>query len=131
MGYYGPRFSPLNAMARNTITKQEIVSNIYEKVDLPEAVVRNVIQQVFDSIVGALREGKSVEIRRFGVFEYQIRKPRVGRNPKNPSVDITVPERAAVKFRAGTGLQKALRKSFLNGDSPDDDEDDNDDESDE
>jgi nucleoid DNA-binding protein len=114
-------------MPRNTLTKQEIISNIYEKVDLPEAAVRAVIQKVFDNIVNALKEGKSVEIRRFGVFEYQIRKPRVGRNPKNPSVDITVPERAAVKFRAGTVLQKALLKSFSKSNDRDDDEEDEDD----
>ena len=44
--------------------------------------------------------GMNVELRNFGVFEVQIRKSRVGRNPNKPETDVMIPRRAVVKFKA-------------------------------
>ena len=46
--------------------------------------------------------------RNFGVFKIETRKQRIGRNPKNPGVDIQIPERSVVKFRAGKELKELL-----------------------
>ena len=60
-----------------------------------------------------LVKGRNVELRNFGVFEVQIRKPRVGRNPTKPADDVVIPKRAIVKFKAGKELKAALKKLDL------------------
>ena len=52
-----------------------------------------------------------MELRNFGVFKIETRKQRIGRNPKNPGVDIQIPERSVVKFRAGKELKELLATS--------------------
>jgi len=44
------------------------------------------------------------------VFEVATRKPRVGRNPKKPDVDVPIPARATVKFKAGKEMKAVVLK---------------------
>lgn len=68
------------------------------------------VQTVLDAIADELRKGGRVELRNFGVFEVVNRKSRIGRNPNNPGVDVKIPERNVVKFRAGGSLRKDIDK---------------------
>ena len=67
--------------------------------------VLDVIQKTFDGIVEALRNGQSLEFRRFGVFDVKVRKARIGRNPHKPEQDITIPEHRVVRFRPGKEMK--------------------------
>jgi nucleoid DNA-binding protein len=69
----------------------------------------NVVQMTFDAITQTLAKNDRVELRDFGVFEAVVRKARVGRNPNNPEIDVPIPRRAVVKFKAG----KTMRESVL------------------
>lgn len=95
-------------MAEN-FTKRDIVLKIYEKTGYPQKQVRETVQLVLDSIAGALVGGRNVELRNFGVFELQLRKRRIGRNPKWPERDVEIPDRAVVKFKAGKELKSQLK----------------------
>jgi nucleoid DNA-binding protein len=44
------------------------------------------------------------------VFEVKIRKARVGRNPKLPEIDVPIPARAMVKFKAGKEMGELVLK---------------------
>lgn len=101
-------------MAAN-LTKRDIVLSIYEKTGYPQKEVREVVQLTLDSIADALAEGRNVELRNFGVFEIQVRKSRIGRNPNKPEKDVVIPTRAVIKFKAGKEL-KAEIKSLDVGD---------------
>ena len=57
---------------------------------------------------GAPGHGDTVELRNFGVFKIEIRKERIGRNPKDPGVDIRIPARKVVKFRSGKEMKNQL-----------------------
>lgn len=86
------------------LTKRDIVLNIHTKVkeeypEVSQKAIRDVVQYTLDSIASALVKGKNVELRNFGVFEIQVRKARVGRNPNRPETDVMIPERAVIKFR--------------------------------
>lgn len=94
-------------MSKN-LTKRDIVLKIYEKTDFPQKEVRETVQQTLDTIADALIEGRNVELRNFGVFEVQVRKSRIGRNPNKPETDVVIPERAVVKFKAGKELKTKL-----------------------
>jgi nucleoid DNA-binding protein len=90
------------------LTKRDIVLEIYEKADVSQKQVREIVQMTLDVVADALASGRSVELRNFGVFELQLRKARVGRNPNQPDQQVTIPPRYAVKFKAGKELKAAL-----------------------
>jgi nucleoid DNA-binding protein len=95
------------------LTKRDIVLNIYDKTGFPQKEVREVVQLTLDSIAGALAEGRNVELRNFGVFEVQVRKSRIGRNPNKPETDVIIPKRAVIKFKAGKELKADLKNLDL------------------
>lgn len=94
----------------NNLTKRDIVLDIYEKTEFPQKEVRETVQLTLDAIANALRQGRNVELRNFGVFEVQIRKSRIGRNPNKPETDVVIPTRAVIKFKAGKELKSELKK---------------------
>ena len=94
----------------DNLTKRDIVLSIYDKGEVPQKQVRQVVQQTLDAIAEALAQGRNVELRNFGVFEVQIRKSRIGRNPNKPEKDVVIPKRAVIKFKAGKELKSRLRK---------------------
>lgn len=91
------------------LTKRDIVLEIYEKTGFPQKEVRETVQLTLDAIASALSEGRNVELRNFGVFEVQIRKSRIGRNPNKPEKDVIIPTRAVIKFKAGKELKAQLK----------------------
>ncbi len=101
-------------MATN-LTKRQIVLEIYNKRNHKQNVVREIVQDTLDAIQNALANGKNIELRKFGVFEIQVRKARVGRNPNRPETDVEIPKRAVVKFKAGKELKAALKELDLIG----------------
>ena len=99
-----------------TLTKRDLVVRISAETGLKQTDVLGVVQRTLDYITEALANGDKVELRNFGVFEVKIRKARVGRNPKVPTVDVPIPERAVVKFKAGKEMRaKVIRLSPESG----------------
>ena len=94
------------------MTKRDLATRvrlaIKPDVKLHQAQVADVISHTLDAIRDALVNGNTVELRNFGVFKIEVRKERVGRNPKDPSVDIRIPERKVVKFRSGKEMKNQL-----------------------
>jgi len=93
----------------SNLTKRDLVTQISKETGIIQAEVFTVIQQTLDAITTALASGRDVELRNFGVFEVRLTKSRVGRNPKKPEEDVTIPARATVKFKAG----KIMRQRVL------------------
>ncbi len=94
-------------MSKN-LTKRDIVLDIYEGTNIPQKDVRETVQRTLNAIAQALAEGRNVELRNFGVFEVQVRKSRIGRNPNKPETDVVIPTRAVIKFKAGKELKEKL-----------------------
>lgn len=70
----------------------------------------SIVQQTLDAISDAVAEGKTIELRNFGVFEVKIRKARIGRNPNAPENDVPIPPRAVVKFKPGKEMRERVLK---------------------
>ena len=98
----------------SNLTKRDIIVQIYEKTNFPQKQVRDTVLMTLDIIRDAITHGQDVELRNFGVFEVQVRKARVGRNPNKPEIDVQIPARAVVKFKAGKELKMLLKKLDLN-----------------
>ncbi len=92
----------------NNLTKRQLVQTIYEGKDYKQDEIRVIVQETLDLIADTLASGKGVELRNFGIFELQVRKARMGRNPKIPGSSFHIPARAVVKFRAGKELKRKL-----------------------
>ena len=92
------------------MTKPDLVVRISEETDLRQQDVLNVIQRTLDHISAAVAKGETVELRNFGVFEVNIRKARIGRNPNAPETDVRIPPRAVVKFKPGKEMREEVIK---------------------
>jgi len=92
------------------LTKRDLVLLISEETGLLQTQVYAVLQKTLDHIAAALAQGQKVEFRNFGVFDVKIHKTRLARNPQKPEIEMMIPARATVKFRAGADLKTAVLK---------------------
>jgi nucleoid DNA-binding protein len=92
------------------MTKRDLVVRISGETGLTQEQVLDVIQKTLDYISDSVAQGKTVELRNFGVFEVKIRKSRIGRNPNRPEKDVPIPSRAVVKFKPGKEMRESVVK---------------------
>ena len=90
------------------MTKRDLVIRISNDTGLIQQDVLTVVQKTLDYITEALLDGKTVELRNFGVFEVKLRRPRIGRNPNDPGKDVQIPSRAVVKFKPGKEMREQV-----------------------
>ncbi len=96
-----------------TITKRELVIKITDQlgakgIDITQQNVFEVVQMLIDEITESLAQGDTVVMRNFGAFQVREMKAKVGRNPKDPSKDVPIPARAAVKFKPGKEMKEKV-----------------------
>jgi len=90
------------------MTKRDLVVRIADETGLIQQDVAVVLQKSLDYIIEALEKGEAVEFRNFGVFEINVRKARIGRNPNKPEDVVTIPERRVVKFKPGKIMKQRI-----------------------
>ncbi len=90
------------------LTKRDIVLKIAEKTGIKQIHVKKVVQETFDNIIDALKEGQTIELRNFGVFKVRTRKGRMGRNPRTGE-EVSIPDRKTVSFKSGLMMKKKLK----------------------
>jgi len=95
-------------MKMANMTKRELVVRIAGETGLIQQDVYAVIQKTMDYITESLVKGDTIEFRNFGVFEVNLRKSRIGRNPKKPAQTVTIPARKVVKFKPGRIMRKLI-----------------------
>ena len=57
----------------NNLTKRHIVQKIYEQGNFNHDQVRDIVQSTLDIMQDAISKGQNIELRKFGVFELQVR----------------------------------------------------------
>jgi DNA-binding protein HU-beta/integration host factor subunit alpha len=92
------------------MTKRDLVARISGETGLAQAQAAKAVETVFDGIIDSLSRGEGVELRNFGVFEVRHRRPRIGRNPSDPSKQYPIPARAVVKFKPGKEMKEIVMK---------------------
>lgn len=93
------------------MTKRDLVMRIARETTLTQQDVITVLQKTLDLMVECLAKGENIEFRNFGVFEVQVRKARIGRNPNNPTHVVTIPSRKVVKFKMGRIMKARVMKN--------------------
>jgi integration host factor subunit beta len=93
------------------MTRSALIEKVAERVDgLTLKQTEIVVETVFESIKEALKKGEKIEIRGFGNFRLKERQPRKARNPKTGE-SVDVPQKKAIRFKAGKALKEALNRS--------------------
>src|SRR5437016_6957686 len=121
-----------NMQERRTMTKADIIENVYEKVGgFSKKEAAEIVETVFDTIKETLERGEKIKISGFGNFVVRDKNARIGRNPQTGK-EITISARRVLTFKPSQVLKNAL-----NGEATDaaaaaaaDAADDNDDDSD-
>jgi integration host factor subunit beta len=94
-------------VAKDKLTKAEIVDNIAESSDVSKKEIQRIIDSFFSQVKEALLEDRVVEFRGFGTFEIRTRKGRErARNPKTGET-VSVQNHGVVVFRPGKELKDA------------------------
>lgn len=89
----------------SNFTRNDLALRLSERLALPVDRAKGIVDHTLDTLMEALVEGKKVEFRGFGIFDVVHRKPKIGRNPKNPEAgQYQIPARRMVRFRVGTAL---------------------------
>jgi len=93
-----------------TITKRDLVTQISNKTNMGQSQVLEVLESFLSTVTGELAEGNTVVIRNFGSFQVREMKGKIGRNPKNPGLDMKIPPRAVVKFKPGKEMKEKVAR---------------------
>jgi nucleoid DNA-binding protein len=93
-----------------TITKRDLVTQISNKTNMGQAQVLEVLETFLSTVTGELADGNAVVIRNFGSFQVREMKGKIGRNPKNPGLDMKIPPRAVVKFKPGKEMKEKVAR---------------------
>ncbi len=84
--------------------KNDIVSEISEKMSIPKSRAKKIVDTFFDEIKFGLKESERVELRGFGIFVVKNKKTGVARNPRT-NEEVEIKKGKTVKFRAGKNLK--------------------------
>ena len=91
------------------MTKSQLIECVAERA--PHVSRRQVeahVEAVFDVMMEALKAGRRIELRGFGVFTVRVRDERTARNPKT-GVRVSVPRRRTLAFTAGKALRERIQ----------------------
>jgi nucleoid DNA-binding protein len=95
--------------SRSAITKKTIVKALAQEMQLPQTVVKELVEKLFEVITDCLVLNQRLELRNFGVFEVKRRRPRLGRNPKT-NEEVQIGPRYSVTFKAGKNMEERLQR---------------------
>jgi DNA-binding protein HU-beta len=85
--------------------KADIVNEVAETTDVSRVKAAQAVDTIIAAMKEALRNGKRIELRGFGVFQVRDRKKGVGRNPKT-GVEVPIEPGKTVRFKPGKELKE-------------------------
>lgn len=93
------------------MTKADIVDRIAMATGLTKLETEAVVDGFIITVIESLKEGESIEIRKFGSFKVVKRAPRVARNPRT-NEKVNVPEQFVPVFRVSKSFQEGVDTSY-------------------
>jgi len=93
-------------MAKEFLTKAELVSHMAKKAGLKKADAEKALEAFIEAVKDNLGKGKGVRLVGFGTFMVRERKSRKGRNPRTGKT-INIPATKVPVFKFSASL-KAL-----------------------
>ena len=85
-------------MDKKNITRKNLSNKIYKILGFSQNFSSTIVDNLFETLVGALLKSDKVKISSFGTFKVMNKKERLGRNPKTKNEAI-ITSRKVVKFK--------------------------------
>jgi DNA-binding protein HU-beta len=89
------------------MTKDQLISDIADAVDLPKTQVRAVLEQLSEVVADALENGSELTLPGIGKLKVAERPARTGRNPQTGK-SIQIAAKKVVKFVPAKALSDSL-----------------------
>lgn len=89
------------------MTKADLVTRVYERLETSKIEVSTAVDEVFAIIRECLGRGERVKISGFGSFAVTCKRARPGRNPRTGEA-ITIGSRAVLSFRPSGTLKSEI-----------------------
>jgi integration host factor subunit beta len=89
------------------MTKADLVEEVSRVTELTRKDSEVIVDQLFDSVIKALKAGDKLEVRGFGSFRVRQRNARVGRNPKTGE-KVEVPAKRVPYFKPSKELKDLI-----------------------
>jgi DNA-binding protein HU-beta len=89
------------------VNRSQLVKAITASTSSTRAIVGDVVDELFSTIIAEVRSGQKVTVIGFGAFNPTARGPRVGRNPRTGAV-VPIPASKGVRFATGSAFKQAL-----------------------
>jgi len=90
------------------LTKADLVDVVYERHGgLTKFEAAEIVEAIFKTVKGSLRNGRTVRIKNFGTFEVTRRPGRVGVNPTSGE-KIFIPPHKGLSFRPARRLRDVI-----------------------
>ena len=86
------------------MNKQALVEVVQGKLGGTKVQAEEIVDTMFDAIIGAMKKGDDVSIAGFGIFSVKARAARMARNPKTGE-QVKVAAKKVPKFRAAKALK--------------------------
>ena len=95
------------------MTKSQLVEAVARQMPgMSKRDVEIVVETIFDSLTTALVRLERIEIRGFGSFIAKERRAREGRNPRQPDVKVSVPQKHVPFFTCGKELRERVKETL-------------------
>ncbi len=96
------------------MTKADIVDVIASATGLTKVETEAVVDGFITTVIGAMRDGKNIEIRGFGSFKVKKRKSRVARNPRT-GAQVNVDEHFVPTFKVSKEMKQIVNENLKKG----------------
>ena len=100
---------------RGRMRKAEVVQRVAKVCGGPTVQAEDAVEAVLATISEALQPGEPVILRRFGTWQVQAKRARVGRNPQTGAA-AAIPARRVVRFVVSQTLQQAVAEGARSAD---------------
>jgi DNA-binding protein HU-beta len=90
------------------MNKADIITKVHEVLGSSKADAERAVETMFSSIEEAMKDGDSISIAGFGIFEAKMRAAREARNPRTGEA-VQVPAMRVPKFRAAKALKDSVK----------------------
>ena len=90
------------------MNKQAIVELVHGKLGGTKVQAEEIVDSIFDAIIGTMKKGGEVSVAGFGIFSVKARAARMARNPKTGE-QVKVAATKVPKFRAAKALKDAVK----------------------
>jgi DNA-binding protein HU-beta len=91
------------------MNKNDLIERLAEEHELTKTFARDLVDSVFDSIMGAVQKGEEVQLFGFGRFKVAERAARKGRNPRTGE-PVKIAASKNIKFTPASSLKSSINK---------------------